>query len=142
MFTKSILFIAVLICVSFLLNYSDSWGFENPQIIITTDKHSYKFGDSIDVTVINHSNDTVRFLNSLLGLRIENPESGQRVPVPIVSIPKLTELQGGQSKVIPSFSIAFQDFNDAPLREGKFTIKVNPIPASISVSNVTICITK
>jgi hypothetical protein len=70
----------------------------NPGLQISTDKRSYFKGEIINITIKNGWGHSIRFTNSILGLNIENVNTGQKAG--LFGLQVITELKPSESRSI------------------------------------------
>jgi hypothetical protein len=66
------------------------------QLEITTNEETFELGESVTITVTNDDDEALEFPNSVLGLEIENRDTGEAYP--LFSAQAITTLEPGESR--------------------------------------------
>jgi uncharacterized cupredoxin-like copper-binding protein len=69
----------------------------NSTLQITTDKQTYKLGETVTIAIKNNGKNTLEFADSLLGLIVKNVKTGQQAG--ILGAQVISELKPNESKV-------------------------------------------
>jgi uncharacterized cupredoxin-like copper-binding protein len=99
-------------------------GYNNGNSIlqITTDKQSYKLGETVTIAIKNNGKITLDFANSVLGLIVKNVKTGQQAG--ILGAQVISELKPNESK---SFQWDQKDTNSVQVEAGIYNAQVSSL---------------
>jgi hypothetical protein len=110
-------------------------------LLITTDKRSYSKEEIVNITISNGSDHSIKFPNSILGLNIENVNTGQKAG--LFGIQVISELKPLESK---SIKWDQKDTDAKQVEQGIYQAKISSISNNtsneqhISTANTTFAI--
>jgi hypothetical protein len=108
---------------------------------LAMDKSRVNPGENITIIVKNQGNKTMLFINSILGLRIKNVETNERIFPDIVYLPTITNLTAGQTAI---FTFPTKDIQGNTVKPGNYSAEITSLPlatAPRASANATFSIT-
>jgi hypothetical protein len=91
-------------------------GEEREAIDISTDKQTYRSGETVNITIKNNGRDPLTFPNSILGLKIENSQTHEKFPLFAAQV--ITVLDSGGAR---SLKWDQADSSGQQVKAGNFT---------------------
>ncbi len=127
----------------YVQNVSEGNNETSSSLKVNIDKSAYFPQENVTVIVSNTGNDSLLFPNSNLGIKILDSDTKERIPIPLISLPKVTELNANESQkiVIPLQELV--NGSSQHLQPGRYVIQVDSIPmnnGTSSTSNATIAV--
>lgn len=94
----------------------------NSILQITTDKKTYKLGETVTIAIKNNGKITLEFADSLLGLIVKNVKTGQQAG--ILGVQVISELKPNESKV---FQWDQKDTNSKQVEAGIYNAQASSL---------------
>lgn len=94
----------------------------NSILQITTDKKTYKLGETVTIAIKNNGKVTLEFADSLLGLIVKNVKTGQQAG--ILGVQVISELKPNESKV---FQWDQKDTNSKQVEAGIYNAQASSL---------------